>query len=104
MTIYGYARVSTTGQTLATQKALLKAAGVRRLFSEKASGVAARRPELERVLDELESGDVLVVTKLDRLARSTLDLLRIVDQIGRECAGFKLSASRGQTPRPRPAV
>jgi DNA invertase Pin-like site-specific DNA recombinase len=51
--------------------------------------VAARRPELERVLDEVESGDVLVVCKLDRLARSTLDLLRIVDQIGREDAGFK---------------
>ena len=89
MAVYGYARVSTTGQTLATQKALLKAAGVRRLFSEKASGVAARRPELERVLDELESGDVLIVTKLDRLARSTLDLLRMVDQIASERAGFR---------------
>ena len=89
MTVYGYARVSTTGQTLATQRALLKAAGVTRIFSEKVSGVAAKRPELERVLDELEAGDVLVVTKLDRLARSTLDLLRIVDQIGRQGAGFK---------------
>ena len=48
--------------------------------------MAARRRELERVLDELESGDVLVVTKLDRLARSILDLLRVVDQIGREGA------------------
>jgi DNA invertase Pin-like site-specific DNA recombinase len=55
MTVYGYARVSTTGQTLATQKALLKAAGVSRIFSEKVSGIAARRPELERVLDELEA-------------------------------------------------
>ena len=74
---------------MATQRALLKAAGVTRIFSEEVSGVAARRPELERVLDELEAGDVLVVTKLDRLARSTLDLLRMVDQIGRERAGFK---------------
>ena len=89
MTTYGYARVSTTGQTLTTQKALLAKAGVERIYSEKISGVAAKRPELERVLDELEAGDVLVVTKLDRLARSTLDLLRIVDQIGKEGAGFK---------------
>jgi DNA invertase Pin-like site-specific DNA recombinase len=56
---------------------------------EKVSGVAARRPELERTLDELEAGDVLVVTKLDRLGRSTLNLLRIIDQIGREGAGLK---------------
>ena len=69
MTVYGYARVSTTGQILATQKAMLLAAGAERIFSEKVSGVAARRPELERALDELEAGDVLVVTKLDRLAR-----------------------------------
>ncbi len=89
MTVYGYARVSTTGQTLATQRELLKAAGVTRIFSEKVSGVAARRPELEYVLDALEPGDLLVVTKLDRLARSTLDLLRIVDQIQKEGAGFK---------------
>jgi DNA invertase Pin-like site-specific DNA recombinase len=51
--------------------------------------VTAKRPALERALDELEAGDVLVVTKLDRLARSTLDLLRIVDLIGKEGAGFK---------------
>jgi DNA invertase Pin-like site-specific DNA recombinase len=89
MTVYGYARVSTTGQTLATHKALLLAAGVERIFSEKVSGVAAKRPELARVLDELEAGDVLVVTKLDPLARSTLDLLRIIDLIGKEGAGFK---------------
>ena len=89
MATYGYARVSTTGRTLATQKALLLAAGVERIFSEKVSGVAARRRELERALDQLEAGDVLVVTKLDRLARSTLDLLRITDLIGMEGAGFK---------------
>jgi DNA invertase Pin-like site-specific DNA recombinase len=89
MATYGYARVSTTGQTLATQKALLLAAGVERIFSEKVSGVAARRPELERALDQLKAGDILVVTKLDRLARSTLDLLRIIDLIGKEGAGFK---------------
>ena len=58
-------------------------------YSEKVSCVAAKRPELERALDQLEAGDVLVVTKLDRLARSTLDLLRIIDLIGKEGAGFK---------------
>src|SRR5262245_9584449 len=89
MAVHGYARVSTTGQTLATQKALLLAAGAERIFSEKVSGVAAKRPELERALDQLEAGDVLVVTKLDRLARSTLDLLRIIDLIGKEGAGFR---------------
>jgi hypothetical protein len=66
VTTYGYCRVSTTGQTLATQKALLKAAGVERIFAEKVSGVAAKRPELEYALDALEAGDVLVVTKLDQ--------------------------------------
>jgi DNA invertase Pin-like site-specific DNA recombinase len=89
MTTIGYARVSTNGQTLATQKALLKKAVVERIHSEKVSGIAAKRPALERVLDELDAGDVLVVTKLDRLARSTLDLLRIIDRIEKEGAGFK---------------
>jgi DNA invertase Pin-like site-specific DNA recombinase len=78
-------------ETLATQSALLKDAGVKRIFSENVSGVATRRPGLERALDELEAGDVLVVAKLDRLARSTLDLLRIIDLIGKECAGFKIA-------------
>jgi DNA invertase Pin-like site-specific DNA recombinase len=104
MTVFGYARVSTTGQTLATQKALLKAAGVERIFTEKVSGVAARRPELERVLDQLEPGDLLVVTKLDRLARSTLDLLRMVD-IGRGRRWVQISRrALGPTPRRRPAA
>lgn len=61
MVTYGYARVNTTGQTLATQRSLRKAAGVERIFSEKVSRVADRRPELEYVLDALEAGDVLMV-------------------------------------------
>jgi DNA invertase Pin-like site-specific DNA recombinase len=88
VTTIGYARVSTNGQTLATQKALLKKAGAERIHSEKVSGVV-RRPELERVLDNLEAGDTLVVCKLDRLARSTFDLLRIIDRIEKEGAGFR---------------
>jgi DNA invertase Pin-like site-specific DNA recombinase len=86
--IAGYARVSTSGQTLKTQKALLKKAGVTRIEAEKVSGVA-KRPALERVLDELDKGDTLVVCKLDRLARSTLDLLRIIERIGQAGASFK---------------
>ncbi|MGY2987742.1 recombinase family protein [Bradyrhizobium sp. USDA 4508] len=86
--IYGYARVSTTGQTLATQEQALTAFGIDKLYSEKVSGVKQRR-ELERLLAKLQAGDVVVVAKLDRLARSTLDLLRIVDQIGKAGAGFK---------------
>jgi DNA invertase Pin-like site-specific DNA recombinase len=86
--IYGYGRVSTLGQELETQKQLLEAAGIDRLVSEKVSGVKQRR-ELEKLLDRLNPGDVLVVTKLDRLARSTLDLLQIVARIGQQGAGFK---------------
>ncbi|MGY3615624.1 recombinase family protein [Bradyrhizobium sp. USDA 10063] len=86
--IYGYARVSTTGQTLATQEQALKAFGVSQIFSEKVSGVRQRQ-ELERLLARLRPGDIVVVTKLDRLARSTLDLLRIIDKIGKAGVGFK---------------
>jgi DNA invertase Pin-like site-specific DNA recombinase len=68
---------------------LLVAAGVQQIFSEKVSGVAAKRSHLERLVERREAGDVLVVTKVDRLARSTLDLLRIIDLIGKEGAGFK---------------
>ena len=71
-----------------SKQAILAKAGVGRIFSEKVSGVAAKWPELERVLEDLEVGDVLV-TKLDRLARSTLDLLRIIDLNSKEGADFR---------------
>jgi DNA invertase Pin-like site-specific DNA recombinase len=78
MTIYGYARVSTDGQTLAAQDAQLHAAGCAKVYSEKV-GAKTYRPERAKVLKRLHPGDVLVVTRLDRLARSTRDLLNILD-------------------------
>jgi DNA invertase Pin-like site-specific DNA recombinase len=89
MTIYGYARVSTAGQTLASQDAQLHTAGCAKVFAEKVSGAKADRSELAKLLRRLEAGDVLVVTRLDRLARSTRDLLNILDVIGKAGAGFK---------------
>jgi DNA invertase Pin-like site-specific DNA recombinase len=89
MTAYGYARVSTDGQSLASQDAQLHAAGCAKVYAEKISGAKANRPELAKVLRRLEAGDVLIVTRLDRLARSTRDLLNILDQIGKAGAGFK---------------
>lgn len=89
MTIYGYARVSTDGQSLASQDAQLQAAGCAKVFAEKVSGAKSDRVELARVLKRLGEGDVLVVTRLDRLARSTRDLLNILDAISKAGAGFK---------------
>jgi DNA invertase Pin-like site-specific DNA recombinase len=89
MTVYGYARVSTDGQTLAVQDAQLRAAGVAKTYSEKISGAVSDRPALAKLLARLEEGDVLVVTRLDRLARSTRDLLNILDTIAKAGAGFK---------------
>jgi DNA invertase Pin-like site-specific DNA recombinase len=89
MTIYGYARVSTSGQTLAAQDAALTAAGAAKVYSEKVSGARSDRAALAKLLKRLDKGDVLIVTRLDRLARSTRDLLNILDQIGKAGAGFK---------------
>jgi DNA invertase Pin-like site-specific DNA recombinase len=89
MTVYGYARVSTDHQTLAAQDAGLTAAGCAKVYSEKISGVATNRPALERLLRQLKPGDVLMVTRLDRLARSTRDLLNVLDRISQADAGFK---------------
>ena len=89
MTIYGYARVSTDGQTLASQDAQLHAAGCAKVYSEKVSGAKTDRPELAKVIKRLKPGDVLMVTRLDRLARSTHDLLNILDAIAKAGAGFK---------------
>jgi DNA invertase Pin-like site-specific DNA recombinase len=87
-TVYGYARVSTTGQTLATQELALKEVGIDKLFKEKVSGVKERR-ELEKMLAKLQPGDLVIVSKLDRLARSSLDLLQVIDKISKAGAGFK---------------
>jgi DNA invertase Pin-like site-specific DNA recombinase len=90
MTTYGYARVSTDGQTLAAQDAALRAAGCAKVFAEKVSGASTDgRKELARALRGLRPGDVLMVTRLDRLARSTRDLLNILDTVAKAEAGFR---------------
>jgi len=89
MTIYGYARVSTDGQSLASQDAQLHAAGCVKVYAEKISGARSDRLELLKLLKQLGDGDTLVVTRLDRLARSTRDLLNILDTISKAGAGFK---------------
>ena len=89
MAVFGYARVSTNGQGLAGQVAELMAAGCAKVFKEKASGAKTDRPELARVIRGLEDGDVLMVTRLDRLARSTRDLLNVLDAVAKQGAGFK---------------
>jgi Resolvase, N terminal domain len=75
---YGYARVSTDGQSIDAQVRQLKAAGARQVFREVASGAKTDRAQLRRVLAQLDAGDVLMVTRLDRLARSTRDLLNTI--------------------------
>jgi DNA invertase Pin-like site-specific DNA recombinase len=89
MTVIGYARVSTDGQTLDTQLAALREAGAARVFAEKETGVKTDRAALAKAVAALEPGDTLVVTKLDRLARSTRDLLNTLAAIGERVAGFK---------------
>jgi len=88
--IIGYARVSTDGQTLDSQQAQLKSAGADKIFSEKVSGVVTDRRELAKAISQLNSGDLLIVTKLDRLARSTRDLLNTLATISDKGAGFRV--------------
>jgi len=87
--ILGYARVSTKDQNLDGQRDALAAAGAERIFADTITGTARARPELDRMLRELRDGDVIVVTKYDRLARSLKDLLEIVDLIQAQGAGFR---------------
>src|SRR5215510_13575522 len=79
--IVGYARVSTDGQTLDAQQAALKTAGAEKVFAEKVSGAQTDRKALAKAIDALGAGDVLLVTRLDRLARSTRDLLIVHNHI-----------------------
>jgi DNA invertase Pin-like site-specific DNA recombinase len=87
--IVGYARCSTEGQDLSGQLASLKAAGAERTFSEKVSGAKTDRRQLQRAIAALGPDDVLLVTRLDRLARSTRDLLNTLDTISKAGAKFK---------------
>lgn len=78
---YGYARVSTTGQDLQAQIEALQREGCEKIYSEKFTGTKADRPQFQAVLNELEADDTLVVTKLDRFARSTTEALAIVKNL-----------------------
>ncbi|HEY0627951.1 MAG TPA: recombinase family protein [Sphingomicrobium sp.] len=84
----GYARVSTDDQNLDHQRERLHGAGCERLFEEKISGARRDRPELARLVDQLRKDDVIVVTRLDRLARSTSHLLEIAEAIRAKDAGL----------------
>lgn len=85
----GYARVSTDDQDLSDQCAKLRSVGCTRIFSEKITGTKRDRSELIRLLDHLRPGDVVTVTRLDRLARSTRDLLEIAEHIHVAGAGLR---------------
>ena len=85
----GSARVSTIEQDLSGQIEALKAAGCERVYSEKKSGRPGERAALQRMLKEVQPGDVVVVTRLDRLARSTRNLLNILDQLSKDEVGFQ---------------
>ena len=89
MTTIGYARVSTDGQTLDAQQSTLVNAGCEKVFSEKVSGAKTDRQQLAKALAALGPGDTLVVCKLDRLARSTRDLLNTLAAVGEASATFK---------------
>src|SRR5437660_11726783 len=87
--LFGYARVSTNEQDTAAQVAALKTAGCERIYREKASGGRWHRPELQRLLDQLRKGDVLVVWKLDRLSHTLRDALAIKEEIAQAKAAFR---------------
>ena len=87
--LLGYARVSTDDQELTNQQDELRAAGCSRTYAEKITGAKRNRPELTRLLDHLRPGDIVTVTRLDRLARSTRDLLDIADRVQSAGAGLR---------------
>ena len=85
----GYARVSTIEQNLDLQLQALKKVGCQKIYREKVSGATRQRPEFQRLLDQVRAGDVIIVCKLDRLARSTRDLLETIETIREAGAKFQ---------------
>jgi DNA invertase Pin-like site-specific DNA recombinase len=98
--IIGYARVSTDDQKLEAQIDALEGAGAERIFADKITGSKRERPQLDQMIDQLRAGDVVIVTKYDRLARSLRDLLDIVEAIGSRGAGFRSMAEDIDTTTP----
>ena len=98
--ILGYARVSKDDQNLDAQTDALTDAGAERVYADKITGTAKKRPELDRMLDQLREGDVIVVTKYDRLARSLRNLLDIVAAIEERGGGFRSLAEDIDTTTP----
>lgn len=90
MTIVGYARVSSKQQSTKLQEQKLNEAGCTRIYSEAVSGTTAQREELQKCLDYLREGDKLIVTKVDRLARSNNDLFSIVQTLDERGVGFRV--------------
>lgn len=89
MTIIGYVRVSSQDQNEARQLKSLKEAGCTRLYTEKISGATTERPELQRMLSELEPGDTIVIHELSRLSRSTKDLIELVEMLKEKGVGLR---------------
>ena len=89
MAVIGYARVSTQDQNVTGQLEALKAADATTIYREKISGVRADRPQLAKLMANLKEGDVVLVTKLDRLGRSTRELLDLLERIGKAGAAFR---------------
>ncbi|MCA3470370.1 MAG: recombinase family protein [Rhodobacter sp.] len=98
--LIGYARISTDDQNLDAQLDALNVAGAGRIFADRISGSKRQRPELDRMLDQLRDGDVVMVTKYDRLARSLRDLLDLVQSIRDRGAGFRSLAEDIDTTTP----
>ena len=89
MAIVGYARVSTQDQHLTGQLEALKAAGAETIYREKISGTRADRPQLAKLMAALKASDTVIVTKIDRLGRSTRELLELIERIGKAGAAFR---------------
>jgi hypothetical protein len=87
--IYRYARVSTGAQDLTSQLAQLKAAGCEKVFREKLTGTTADRPQLQKLITKLASGDVVIIPAVDRLSRDTTDLLIIAREMQKAGAGIR---------------
>lgn len=98
--IFGYARVSTRDQKTAAQHDALTAAGAEQIFTDTISGSIRDRPQLDRMLEMLRKGDVVVVTKFDRLARSIIDLISIVKVIEEKGANLSSLAESLDTRTP----